>query len=263
MTRTVIVRTTAVSGMPTRVQTIAVMTAAPRANQNSQAAARSASRWAREEEFWASATSLRMPASAVSSPVAVISIRRPESVATVPATTVSPTLRRTGRDSPVIIDSSISAVPSTMRPSAGTAEPGRTRTTSPTTRSAGATVTVVPSTIFTASSGRRAARLSSAEVVCASERISSQWPASMMTMRSASSHQKSSSASRIPSEAPHEATKATVIASAMRSIIPGLRALSSLHPPVRNGLPPHTYMTVPSTGAIQRTQPHGPDSGTM
>ena len=44
--------------------------------------------------------------------------------------------RGTGRDSPVIIDSSSSAAPSTIRPSAGTRAPERTSTTSPTRRSA-------------------------------------------------------------------------------------------------------------------------------
>ena len=48
------------------VQTTAVTSAAPRANQNSQAAALSAIRWAREEEFWASVTSRLIPARAVS-----------------------------------------------------------------------------------------------------------------------------------------------------------------------------------------------------
>ena len=41
-----------------------------------------------------------------------------------------------------------------------------------------------------ASSGNSAASESSAEVVWASERISIQWPRSMMTISSASSHQK-------------------------------------------------------------------------
>ena len=72
------------------------------------------------------------------------------------------------------MDSSIWAEPSMIRPSAGTEAPGRTRTMSPTTRSDGATLTVSPSMIFSASSGSSAARLSSAEVVSASERISIQ-----------------------------------------------------------------------------------------
>src|SRR6476619_2103714 len=70
-------------------------------------------------------------------------MRSPESVATVPATTSSPTPRRTGTDSPVTIDSLISAAPSTISPSAGTLPPGRTITTSPSRSSDGATVTVL------------------------------------------------------------------------------------------------------------------------
>ena len=123
-------------------QITAVMIAAPRANQNSQPAAMSANRCARDEEFWASVTNRWMPASAVSSPTALTLTRRPESVATVPATTRSPTPRRTGTDSPVTIDSFMSAAPSMISPSAGTLPPGRTMTTSPTRRSDGATVTI-------------------------------------------------------------------------------------------------------------------------
>ena len=64
-----------------------------------------------------------MPARVVSSPTAVTWTRRAESVETVPATTGSPSERSTGRDSPVMVDSSISAVPCTMTPSAGTRPP--------------------------------------------------------------------------------------------------------------------------------------------
>ena len=56
MTSTVMVRITAWSGWPMTVHTMAVMIAEPSANQNSSAAAESASRWAREVEFCASAT---------------------------------------------------------------------------------------------------------------------------------------------------------------------------------------------------------------
>ena len=192
-----------------------------------------------------------MPASVVSSPVAVISTRSPESVATVPAVTWSPLPRVTVRDSPVTIDSSMDARPSTIRPSAGTLPPGRTITMSPTRRSTGETTTTCPSSTRSASSGRSAASESRAEVVCASDRISIQCPSSMITMRSASSHQKSSSWCRTPRLAPHDARNATVIASPMSSIMPGLRERISLTAPVRKGLPPHTYITVPSTGETQ------------
>ncbi len=91
MTSTVIARTTEASGgSPTIVHAAAVIAAVIRANQNSQPAALSARRWAREDEFCASVTRRWIPARAVSSPVAVISTRSPESVATVPAVTGSP-----------------------------------------------------------------------------------------------------------------------------------------------------------------------------
>ena len=70
-----------------KLQTTAVTMADPSANQNSQPAALSASRCARDDEFWASVTSRWIPASAVSSPTALTLTRNPESVATVPATT--------------------------------------------------------------------------------------------------------------------------------------------------------------------------------
>jgi hypothetical protein len=69
MTSTVIARTTEASGLPTIVHAAAVIAAVIRANQNSQPAALSARRWAREDEFCASVTRRWMPARAVSSPV--------------------------------------------------------------------------------------------------------------------------------------------------------------------------------------------------
>ena len=109
-----------------------------------------------------------------------------------PATTVAPSPRRTVVDSPVIIDSSMLADPAITWPSAGTRPPGRTTTTSPTCSSDGVTERVVSPSTTSASSGRRAASESRAEVVWASDRISIQCPSSMITIRSASSHQKSS-----------------------------------------------------------------------
>ena len=238
MTSTVMARTTAWSGLPISVQTVAVIAAAPRASQNSQPAARSARRWARDEDACASATKRWMPARVVSSPIAVTSTRRPESVATVPATTWSPSSRRTARDSPVTIDSSMLAEPAVIRPSAGIAAPGRTMTTSPICRSAGATFTICSPSTRSASSGSSAAKESSAEVVWASERISIQCPSNMITTSSASSHQKFSTCESRPRLAPRDAPNATVIASAISSIMPGLRCLSSSRAPARNGRPP-------------------------
>ncbi len=238
ITSTVITRITACSGWPMRVHASPVSAAAPSANQNSHAAARSASRCALELDACACATSLRIPASVVSSPVAVTSTRNPESVLTVPAVTESPRPRRTVRDSPVTIDSSSSASPSVILPSAGMLPPGRTSTTSPTTRSAGGTFSTASPRTTSAVSGSSAARESSAFVVWARDRISSQWPSSMITISSASSHQNSSEWSSTPRVAPQLARKATVIANPINSIIPGRRARSSLTAPLRNGEPP-------------------------
>src|SRR5699024_12487105 len=57
-----IVRSIAASTVPIINQATALSTAAPSANQNSHAAAVSASRWARDDEFCASETSCWMPA---------------------------------------------------------------------------------------------------------------------------------------------------------------------------------------------------------
>ena len=109
-----------------------------------------------------------------------------------------------------------------------------------------------------ASSGSSAASESRAEVVWASDRISIQCPNSMITMSSASSHQKSSSWCNTPMLAPQDATKATVIAKAINSIIPGARDRSSAEAPTRNGRPPQQYITVPSTGETHfNTSPSG------
>ena len=80
------------------------------------------------------------------------------SVETVPATTRPPTDLATGRDSPVTMDSSSSAAPSTISPSAGTRAPDRTNTTSPARSSSRRTVSTAPSPpIRSASSGSSAA----------------------------------------------------------------------------------------------------------
>ena len=229
------------SGVPTIVQTTAVITAAPRANQNSSAAARSARRCARVDDDCACSTRRRMPARAVSSPISVTSRVRGRSVATVPATTRSPSPRDTGVDSPVTMDSSTSAWPSMTRPSAGMRPPGRTTTRSPTLSSEGATVRVEPSSwSSSASSGSSAASSSRALEVRAREAISTQWPSSMMTTSMASSHQNSSCGSSRPRWLPHEARKATVMPRAIRVIMPGLRCLISSTAPVRNGRPVQT-----------------------
>jgi hypothetical protein len=154
----------------------------------------------------------------------------------VPATTRSPSPRPTGRDPPVIIDSSMSAAPSTTSPSAGTRPPGRTSTKSPGSSADTGTVSTAPSRTRSASSGSSSASACNAPRAWPTARISSQWPSSMITISAASSHQNSRSSS--PSTVAELATKATEIASAISVIIPGWRARSSDTAPARNGRPP-------------------------
>ena len=103
MTSTVTVRSTASVGLPSASQVTKVMSPAMLAKWNSSADARSANACARDRDAWACLTRRRMPASAVASPTASTRTRSAESVATVPATTRSPGVLGTGRDSPVII----------------------------------------------------------------------------------------------------------------------------------------------------------------
>ena len=93
-------------------------------------------------------------------------------------------------------------------------------------------------TTRSASSGSSSASAASAPWAWPIAFISSQWPSSMMTTRSASSHQKSRSRLPTPRLVARLATNATVIASAISSIIPGWRARISATPPLRNGQPP-------------------------
>jgi hypothetical protein len=69
----------------------------------------------------------------------------------------------------------------------------------------------------------------------------------MIVTRRASSHQKSRS--KNPRVVAALATKATMIAIDIRSIIPGRHSRASSNPPFRNGQPPQTKMKVPRTGA--------------
>ena len=236
MTSTVAVRISASSGSPRAVQTTSVITPAPSATKKRSAAARSARTCACDCEAWASATRRMIPDRAVCSPTAVTRTRRLPPAATVPATTCSPGCLATGRDSPVIIDSSTSAAPSVTVPSAGTRVPGRTRTTSPTASDASGTTSVPVNVTRSAASGSSWASAESAPCACMIERISIQCPRLMTVMRVESSHQTSTS--KMPSVAAHDAAKATTIASEMSVIIPGCRFRSSSRAPFRNTRPP-------------------------
>ena len=159
---------------PATNQPTSVATAATTATMVRRNAARSASAWARERELWAWATRRMMPASAVLSPIRVISTRSEPDPFTVPAITVAPTGFGTGRDSPVIIDSFTSLEPSRTTPSAGMPAPGRTSTRSPSRRAETGTTSVRSPTIPTAVSGSSFASSRSAPCAWEIERISSQ-----------------------------------------------------------------------------------------
>ena len=143
----------------------------------------------------------------------------------------------TGRDSPVIIDSSKSALPSTIMPSAGIRAPDRTSTMSPTARSATATVSV-PSSVDPLGLVRQQRRQGVERAPGRAERphldpVSQQHD----DQQGASSHQKSRSPH--PIVVANEDTYATVMAMEISSIIPGCRLRTSVTPPTRNGFPPH------------------------
>ena len=115
---------------PAISQPMSVSTAATMATMVNANAARSASACAWEREDCASATRRMMPASAVRSPVPVTSTRSDPAPVTAPAMTRASTVFCTGCDSPVIIASFTSLLPSRTIPSAGMLAPGRMSTMS-------------------------------------------------------------------------------------------------------------------------------------
>jgi hypothetical protein len=163
-----------------------------------------------------------MPASAVFSPVPVTSTRSDPVPFAVPAITFSPAALRTGRDSPVIIASLTSLEPSRTTPSAGIPAPGRTRRTSPSRSSDTGTVSVLSPTMRSAVSGSSFASSFKAPCACEIERISIQWPRTMIVTSVASSHHRSEPGN--PRVTARLKTKATPIASEISVIIPGRRA---------------------------------------
>ena len=107
---------------------------------------------------------------------------------------------------------------------------------SPTARAESGTVSVPAPVTRSAVSGRSSASAVSAPRAWAIERISSQWPRSMIVMSVASSHQISTSNS--PSVPAQLVTNATTIARLMRVIIPGWRSANSVLAPRRKTSPP-------------------------
>ena len=114
---------------------------------------------------------------------------------------------------------------------------------SPTASAASGTSSMPSSVTRSAVSGRSSARAASAPRAWAIERISSQWPSSMIVISVASSHQISTS--KRPSVPAQEVTKATMIASEMSVIIPGWRSGSSPWAPRMKTMPPYRKMIVP------------------
>ncbi len=107
-------------------------------------ATRSASRWIGAFPDCASATSRAICASAVSDPTLVArTTMRPETV-TVPPATSAPGTASIGTGSPVSIDWSTDATPSTTTPSVATLSPGRTTKRSPTATASTGTSTSTP-----------------------------------------------------------------------------------------------------------------------
>ncbi len=132
-----------------------------------------------------------MPASAVSSPVAVTRTRRLPSPLIVPPMTSAPGSLPTGFDSPVSMASFTSERPSSTTPSAGTLAPGRTSTRSPGRSSSTGTSSMVPSSrTRSAMSGISFASSFNAPDACRTLRISIQWPSSMMSISVAISQKK-------------------------------------------------------------------------
>ena len=97
----------------------------------------------------------------------------------VPAMTSWPTFLYTGKGSPVIMDVSISALPSMIFPSHGIASPDFTTTTSPTANASTATSSSLPSSLSTrACLGERSMRCFRVSVALALERSSKYLPSS-------------------------------------------------------------------------------------
>jgi hypothetical protein len=100
-------------------------------------------------------------------------------------------------------------------------------------------------------SGRSFANSFSAPCACAIERISIQWPRSMIvTSVDNSSH---SGMPGYPSATAALKRNATEMARAMRVIIPGRRSRSSRIAPWTNTKPPYRKTAVPKTGEIHLT----------
>ena len=121
----------------------------------SHCAARSASRCAGAFEFCAACTNFTICASAVSAPTLVALNWKVPVLLIVAPVTMSPVFFERGRDSPVIMDSSTSELPSVTTPSTGILLPGRINTMSFNSTSAVGISNSCPSRITVAMGGAR------------------------------------------------------------------------------------------------------------
>jgi len=164
------------------------MAPAARAASVSQAAARSARFWVLDLLCWACSTSVITCERKESSPNLLTSMVSEPSPFTDPPITSSPAPLDTGFDSPVSRDSLTLLVPSTTSPSAGTFSPGFTTSRSPTSSASSGTSSIEPSSLRRcASAGISSASFSSAREALITDRISIQWPTSIMSTSVASS----------------------------------------------------------------------------
>ena len=156
ITRTAMAWTRPAAGCPSHAQTAAVAMARPTTTGTNIAEILSARRWIGGLAACAARTRRTMLASTVSRPVAVARAMNSTPALSVPAKTVSPAQRSTGRDSPVSMDSSSWARASSNKtPSTGTASPVGTRKRSPIRRLAASTSTQLPSRSTQARRGAR------------------------------------------------------------------------------------------------------------
>jgi len=123
-----------------------------------------------------------MRAIVVSAAGAVVTTVTKPAVLSVPAYTVSPGRLSTGRDSPVMGDSSNADTPSSTTPSSGTRSPGRTTIVLPTGTSAGLTSTSAPPCRRRARSGVSVNRSPIERLVRSTDRDSSIPPSANRTI---------------------------------------------------------------------------------
>ena len=164
---------------PKIIQAIAASTATLTTAGTNQPETRSASPCTGARLRCASATVCTMRASSVSAPTWSARITNPPVPLSVPPITASPGSFATGCDSPVTMDSSTRARPSSTTPSTGTFSPGRTRRRSPARRSASGTEASTSSApMRSASFGARSSSARSASPVRWRARSSSTCPSS-------------------------------------------------------------------------------------